>query len=135
MSRRLLPASACLLALALAGCASSTSTAGFSGERHAAAQTVANLQSHATNAEDDKICGEDLAAAVVSRLGGAKRCETTIKSQLAEVDVPEVTVEAIVLGKDGSSATARVKSTYEGKKRISPVHLVKEAGKWKISAL
>jgi hypothetical protein len=135
MSRRLVPASACLLALGLAGCASSTSTAGFSGERHAAAQTVANLQSHATNAEDAKICKEDLAAGVVSRLGGARRCEAAIKSQLTEVDVPEVTIESIALGKRGTSATARVKSTYEGKKRITSVYLVKEGGKWRISAL
>jgi hypothetical protein len=115
-----------LSALALGACGTTVSTAGFKGSEHEAAQTVANLQSHATAGEEKKICGQDLAAALVAKLGGAKRCEAAIKSQLAEVDSLEVTVQSVKLASDGSSATAEAVSVHEGKKRASTVALVKE---------
>jgi hypothetical protein len=124
-----------LSGLALSACASTTSTAAFKGQQHEVAQTLANLQSHATAAEEKKICGEDLALAAIRRLGGAKRCEAAIKSQLAEVDSLEVTVESVQIASDGTSATAEAVSVHEGKKRTSTVALVKEGGKWRISAL
>jgi hypothetical protein len=124
-----------LLALALAGCASTTTTAGFKGVEHEAAQTVANFQSDATDAEQKKICTDDLAAALVTRLGGTKGCEAAIKSQLAEVDSMEVSVQSVQVASDGSAATAKVTSIHEGKKRPGTLALVKEGGKWKISGL
>jgi hypothetical protein len=122
-----------LSALALAACGSTLSTAGFTGERHEVAQTIANLQSASTAAEEKKICTEDLAAALVTRLGGAKSCEAAIKSQLAEVDTLEASVESVEVAAGGKTATARVKSIHEGKNATSAVSLVKEGGKWKIS--
>jgi monoamine oxidase len=124
-----------LIALGLAACGNTVSTSGFKGEQHAIAQTVANLQSDATAGDEKKICAKDLAAAVVKRLGGAKRCEKAIKDQLAEIDSLEAKVESIRLGAAGTTATARVKSTHAGKSRVSTVMLVKEGGKWKVSAL
>jgi hypothetical protein len=122
-----------LSALALTACGSTVSTAGFTGERHEAAQTIANLQADATAAEEKKICADDLAAALVTRLGGAKRCEAAIKNQLAEVDNLEASVESVQVAAGGKTATARVKSIHEGKNATSAVSLVKEGGKWKIS--
>jgi Domain of unknown function (DUF4878) len=123
-----------LSALALSACASNAvSTAGFTGQQHAVAQTISNLQAHATDAEQKKICTEDLAAAAVKRLGGAKRCEAAIKSQLAEIDNFEVSVKSVHV--HAATATAQVKSIHEGKSRLSSVSLVKEGGKWKVAAL
>lgn len=122
-----------LSAVALAACGSTTTTAGFSGEKHAVAQTIANLQSDATAAEPKKICANDIAAALVTRLGGPKRCEAAIKSQLTEVDSLEATIESVQLAAGGKSATAQVKSIHEGKSATSPLSLVKEGDKWKIS--
>ncbi|HSZ05531.1 MAG TPA: hypothetical protein VK778_10075 [Solirubrobacteraceae bacterium] len=132
---RCLPALLCLplCAVALAACGATVSTAGFTGERHAVAQTISNFQAAATAAEQKKICAEYLAADVVSRLGGTKRCETAIKSQLTEVDSLEVTVESVTVAAGAKSASARVKSVHEGKKALSTLPLVKEGGKWKIS--
>jgi hypothetical protein len=124
-----------LLALGLAACGNTVSTSGFKGEQHAIAQTIANLQSDATAGDEKKICANDLAAAVVTRLGATKRCEKAIKDQLAEIDSLEAKVESIQLGAAGTTATARVKSTHAGKSRVSTVMLVKEGGKWKVSAL
>jgi hypothetical protein len=133
---RRLPALLCLppLALTLSACASTVSTAGFKGQQHDVAQTIANLQADATAGEQKKICANDLAAAVVSKLGGKKGCEEAIKKQLAEVDSLTVSVQSVKLASGGTSATAAVRSIYEGKTRPSSVSLVKEAGKWRISA-
>jgi hypothetical protein len=124
-----------LLAVGLAACGNTVSTAGFKGEEHAAAQTISNLQSDATAAEQKKICTSDLASAVVRSLGGTKSCEQAIKNQLAEIDSLEVKVQSISLGAGGATATARVKSTYGGKSAYRTVTLVKEGGKWKVSGL
>lgn len=138
------------LALALAGCATAVSTSSFKGEQHAVAQTVANLQADATAGDEKKICANDLARAVVARLGGAKRCEKAIKEQLDQVDNLEVSVESVTLasgsapsrptaaktpGTPPQTATAQVKGIHAGKHRQSTVSLVKEGGKWKLSGL
>jgi hypothetical protein len=122
-------------ALALSACGSTVSTAGFKGEQHEVAQTISNLQADATAGEQRKICGDDLAATVIARLGGSKGCEEAIKKQLAEIDSLEVSVQSVKLAAGNARATAAVTSVYEGKKRPSSVSLVKEGGKWKVSAL
>jgi uncharacterized glyoxalase superfamily protein PhnB len=130
--RRLLPiASVPLCALAISACATTTSTSNFKGEEHAIAQRVANLQSDETAGEEKKICADDLAASAVKRLGGQKGCEAAVKDQV--VDNTEAVVESVQLS--GATATAKVKSTFGGKKRIATVAFQKEGSQWKISAL
>jgi len=124
-----------LSASALAACGSTVSTSAFKGAQHEVAQTISNLQADATAGEVKKICANDLAGAVVSRLGATHGCEAAIKSQLAEIDSLEATVESIQIAGGGTTASAHVKSTYAGKSRTSTVSLVKEDGKWKISGL
>jgi hypothetical protein len=124
-----------LCSLALSACGNTTSTAAFKGEQHEAAQAIANLQADATAADEKKICTEDLAASVVARLGTTKGCEAAIKSQLTEVDSLEATIGSVQIAPDGTSASARVESIYEGRHRVGPVLLVKEDGKWKVSGL
>jgi hypothetical protein len=124
-----------LLALGLAACGATVSTSGFKGEQHAIAQTISDFQADATASDEKKICANDLAAAVVARLGATKRCERAIKDQLAEIDNLEAKVESIQLGPGAATASARVKSTHAGKRRVSTVVLVKEGSNWKISAL
>ena len=125
-----LPASA----LALAACGTTTvSTSGFKGAQREVAQTISNLQADATAGEQGKICANDLDAALVARLGGKKGCEAAIKSQLAQVDNLEASVESVALAANGRTATAQVKSIREGKSHPSTVALVLEGGKWKIS--
>jgi hypothetical protein len=124
-----------LCALSLSACARAVSTSGFKGEQHEVAQSIANLQSDATTGEEKKICSEQLAAAVVERLGGLKGCEKAIKNQLEEIDSLELTVESVHTTAAGKSATAKVKSVYEGKKQTHTVTLVKEGKDWKVSQL
>jgi copper chaperone CopZ len=119
--------------LAVSGCATTASTGNFKGAQHAVAQTIGNLQSDVTGGEEKKICTADLAASVVSSLGGTKGCEAAIKTQLSEIDSTEVDVEAVQVS--GATATATVKDTVSGKKALTKVTLVEEGGKWKVSGV
>jgi Domain of unknown function (DUF4878) len=123
-----------LLMVGVTACASTTSSGSFKGESHTVAQTISNLQSEATAGEAKKICAEELSTAVTTRLSAARGgCTQAVKSQLSEVDTPELTIQSIQL--HGASANAQVKSTYSGKSRVGTILLVKENGKWKISGL
>ncbi len=122
-----------LLALGLSACAQTVSTSGLKGDAKAAGETIKDLQSNATAGEPKKICHDDLASSVVKRLESASGgCQEAIKKQLAEILSVELTVESVQVS--GTSATARVKSVYSGKKKISTISLVKEGSKWKISS-
>lgn len=125
---------AALLALGLSACAKSVSTSGLKGEAKSAAETIKNLQSDVTAGDQKKVCQNDLAKALVTKLsttdGG---CEKAVEHQLTEIDSFEVTVEAVQVS--AGTATARVKSIYSGKSRLRTLSLVKEGARWKISAL
>jgi hypothetical protein len=124
-----------LLALGASACASTTSVSSFKGENHAVAQTISDLQTYGTAGEAQKICSEVLSHAVTARLDLARGgCKQALKTQLSQVDTPEVTVEKVQLH-GARSATAEVKSTYAGKAKLTTVTLVKEDGAWKISQL
>jgi hypothetical protein len=135
---RRLPAIALVLPLGalLSACGTTASTSKFpAGPQREAAETVANFQGDVTDGEQKKICSEDLAASVVTRLGGKSGCEAAIKKQLTEVDNTELAIESVQAPSGSTTAVAKVQSVYEGKKKISTVNLVKEGSKWKISSL
>jgi hypothetical protein len=141
-TRTIAPAKACAgaaaalaVAVTISACASTVSTSAFHGEEHAVAQKVADLQSHATAGEESKICGEDLSASVVERLGGRSACEAAVKRQLNETDNLEATVRSVSLDPSHNTATATVKSVHNGKQRESKLTLHKEGGSWRISGL
>jgi hypothetical protein len=127
-----------VLAFGLSACAATVSTSGLKGESKAAAETIKDLQSNVTAGDNKKICEKDLAASVVKSLASSNGgCQEAVKKQLSEIDSVELTVEAIQVS--GTSATAKVKSIYSGKKKYSTMTLVKEgAGSksaWKISSV
>jgi Protein of unknown function (DUF3828) len=127
-----------LLALGVTACAStsSSSSSSFKGEQHAIAQVISSLQTEATADEAKQICASLLSTALTARLNAARGgCTEALKSQLAEVDSLEVSVQSVHPAADGKTATAQVKGTREGKKAITTVLLVKENQKWKISGL
>jgi hypothetical protein len=124
---------ATLLAFAVAACGSTVATSNFTGEQHEVAQAISNLQSDTRAAEQQKVCENDLAGPVVARLSAAPGgCKPAIKGQLAEIDNFDVTVESVQITAAKRTASARVKSVYNGKKRARTVSLVFEGGKWKI---
>jgi putative lumazine-binding protein len=126
------------LALALAaagfgGCGETASTGSFKGESHAVAQAIADFQSDVTAREQKKLCQNDLAATVTARLtraGGS--CQAALKKQLLQIDATGLTIQSIAV--NGRGASARVKSTYSGRTRVSTLTLVKQGGRWRIAA-
>jgi hypothetical protein len=127
------PIAVALTGLGLSACGSTVATSSFKGASKPVAQALANLQSHVTAGEQKKVCTDDLAAEVVGKLGGTKGCEAAIKRLLREIDGTELTIEHIAV--TGKSATAKVKSVYDGKKRSSTVALLEQGGKWKLLRL
>jgi hypothetical protein len=126
---------ACLLlcALGAAACGTTSSSAGFKGAEHEAAQTISDLQSDITSSERKKICERDLAAPIVAQLGGQSACEAAVKNRLSEIDNTELNVESVKI--EGDKATAQVKSVYGGKKQIRDVTLAKEGSRWRITSI
>jgi hypothetical protein len=133
---RLLAVPAALLAAtSLAACgAAAVSTSSFTGDKKAVAQRISDFQTDATAADHKKICQNDLAATVKAKLQAAgSDCESELKSQLAQIDILELTIESIELS--GNKASATIKSTWSGKSRRSTMELTKEGSAWKISGL
>jgi hypothetical protein len=125
--------SALALVAGLAACGETASTSGFSGESQKVAQTVANFQSDASSNNQKKLCEDDLAATLTNQLRSVGGCQAAIKEQLKDIDSLGLTIESVAV--TGSSALARVKSTYSGKNAITTLKLVKEGSHWKISGI
>jgi hypothetical protein len=127
---------AVLIALGLSACAKTVSTSGLSGEAKTAAETIKNLQSDVTAGDQKKVCNNDLAKALVTKLNSASGgCQQSLKDQLAEIDSLELNIDTVQVTRPAHAATATVTSVYAGKKRKSTISLVKEGSKWKIAAL
>jgi hypothetical protein len=125
------------LALGLSACAATVSTSGLTGDSKAAAEVIKDLQSNVTAGDNKKICEKDLASAVVKKLASTSGgCQEAVKKQLAEIDSVELTVESVKVS--GTTASAKVKSIYSGKKKFSTMSLVNEStgskSNWKISS-
>jgi hypothetical protein len=123
------------LAVGLAACGTTVSTGSFKGEQREVAQAISNLQSDVRATDQQKVCANDLAAAVVARLNATPGgCKQALKGQLTEIDNTDATVESVQVSTTGGkrTATAKVKSVYNGKKRVSTVSLANEGGKWRI---
>ena len=129
---------AAVLALGFSACAKTVSTNGLKGEAKGAAETIKNLQADVTAGDQKKVCENDLAKSLLAKLNTAKGgCQQAIKEQLAEIDSLELNIVSVETGGGSppTTATAKVNSIYSGKKRSGSLSLVKEAGKWKLSAL
>ncbi|HEV7584724.1 MAG TPA: hypothetical protein VGO14_02990 [Solirubrobacteraceae bacterium] len=123
------------LAVGLAACGTTVSTASFKGEQREVAQAISNLQTDVKAADQQKVCANDLAGPVVARLNAAPGgCKQVLKGQLTEIDNADATVESVQITKSTGkrTATAHVKSTYNGKKVLKTVSLVYEGGKWRV---
>jgi hypothetical protein len=135
ISAKQLATGLCALALpfGVAACGETVSTNSFKGEGHNVAEAVSNLQTDATDLNQQKVCDNDLAATLTTRLGGTSGCQTSLKKQLREIDALTMTIKSIAV--NGNKASARVQSTYSGKNRITTLLLVKEGSHWKVSGV
>lgn len=127
-------ATAAALAIGLGACGTAISTGKYKGESKAVVQRISDFQTDVTASEEKKLCANDLAHVVQTRLQAAgSSCVQALKHQLGAVQNYELTVKSVAV--KGTRATARVSSMWSGKQRTSTMRFVKEGGAWKITAL
>lgn len=142
-SRLVIVAGACV-AVALGGCSltpsASSNSGGFTGTSADVATTLNLLASDGNSANGADICAKVLSTALVkslNRVAAAANkgdtCATVIDNQLKTVDDFSLTIKTIVI--KGSTATARVQTTYLGKKVVSGVGLIDESAGWRIASI
>ena len=136
MLRFVLPLAA-IVAVAVGGCATQTtsndSSGKFRGEQRLVANTVEDFESAAAKGDQDQICRELLAKPLIAQLaqhGGT--CENAVDGALKDSDSFGLTVESVRIA--DSQATARVKADRGKKDVLRNVTLVKEGPGWRISA-
>ena len=135
MLRSLVPL-AVLASLALAGCTtrstSDDSTGEFRGDQRLVANTVEDFESAASEGDQDKICRDLLARALVAlyaERGGS--CERAVDGALKDTDSFEMTVERVTI--TGTQASVRVKSDRGKKDLQQSLTLVQQGQGWRIS--
>jgi hypothetical protein len=136
MLRTALPLAA-IVAVAVAGCTTQTtsddSSGKFRGEQRLVANTVEDFESAASKGDQDQICRELLAKALIAQYaqrGGT--CEKAVDGVLKDSDSFGLTVESVRIA--DARATARVKADRGKKDILRDLTLVKEGPGWRISA-
>jgi hypothetical protein len=135
MLRFALPLAA-IVAVAVTGCATTTtsddSSGKFSGEQRLVANTVEDFESAASKGDQDQICRELLAKPLVAtyaKRGGT--CEKAVDGALKDTDSFGLTVESVRIS--AAQAAARVKADRGKHDVLRTINLVKEGTGWRIS--
>jgi hypothetical protein len=124
------------LVLSACGQTSKDSAKDFQGEQQVVAQTVEDLQSASSKGDQDRICTELLAPALVNQIKTASKgtCEDAVNDALGDADTFDLQVKKVAI--DGDKATATVTSDAGGSKdRTDTLQLVKVNNIWKIATL
>jgi len=136
------PAAIALLALAVllpacaSGSGSSNSAEDFRGDQRAVATIVEDLEDAASNGNQDEICRDLLAPALVRRLSSAHGgCPAAVDTAIKNADTFAIDVQSVRI--TGNTATARVKLEVGDRDRTSTIGLTRprpSAG-WRIDRL
>ena len=135
------PLLAALAVLALAGlpaaCApSSGNSAGdFRGDQRAVATTVEDLESAASDGDENRICRDLLAPGLVRVLGAQGGCAAAVDKAIKNADTFAVDVQSVRVA--GNRAIARVKFETGKRDRFGTVGLtrVRPNADWRIERL
>jgi hypothetical protein len=125
-----------LVAGGLAGCSvatSSASSSGYTGQKALIATRINTLGADASSTNGSDICANVLAPALTKRLNELGDCATILNKQIDTVDDETLDIESITV--DGSSASAQVKSVYDGNKRVETLKLVHVHAGWRIASI
>jgi hypothetical protein len=127
---------AAVTALAVAGCSAQSSTSDssgkFQGDQRLVANTVEDFESAATKGDQDKICRDLLATALVNQFAKAGgSCEAAVDGALKDADTYGLTVDSVTI--NGDQATAQVTADRNKKDVKRTLTLVKQGAGWRIS--
>ena len=124
--RRVVPL---LAVLALSGCGEAGSSRDFQGEERRVADAIGDIERAGRAQDEEKLCNELFARALVERLqAGSTDCRQEIGTALKDADDFELDVQDVAIR--GNRATARVK----GPQGVRTLALVREGGRWRLSA-
>jgi copper chaperone CopZ len=132
---RSLLATPLVLAVALAGCAGTTtnSSSKFKGDQAAVAKVMENLETYSQPGRSDpsKVCDQLLTTDLQHKLAArGTSCKDTVNTALRNADAYQLTVQNVAI--NGTRATAQVKVDTGKKDRVQSVGLEKQAGSWRI---
>jgi hypothetical protein len=126
--------------LLVAGCAPANSggvdTGRFSGTEKAVATSLDDLADAGRSRDGARVCSQLLSKRLVDRLdssGGSRR--NALEDQLDNADVFDIDVAKDAITVNGSTATARVRSNFDGKKAPRTLRLVLEQRRWKLDSI
>ncbi len=128
------------LAVLLSGCASGSGSSDtaedFQGDQRAVATIVEDLEDAASNGDENEICRDLLAPALVRRLASAQGgCPAAVDTAIKNTDTFAIDVQSVRI--TGNTATARVKLEVGDRDRASTIGLTRprpSAG-WRIDRL
>ena len=123
-----------LLAVAIAGCGQSQSSAGdFKGAEKDVADTIEQLQTSAQNRKPEDICSEVLARALVDRLkSSGTDCVDEMEKIIGDADDFELDVTKVTI--TGSTASATVKARRGDRDdAVTNFALAREDKKWRLT--
>ena len=123
-----------LLAVAIAGCGQSQSSAGdFKGAEKDVADTIEQLQTSAQNRKPEDICSEVLASALVDRLkSSGTDCVDEMEKIIGDADDFELDVTKVTI--TGTTASATVKARRgDHDDAVTNFALAREDKKWRLT--
>lgn len=125
-------------ATAFGGCSQTTndSSTDFQGEQKLVANVVEDLQDAGASKDADGVCrllSEQLITKIRATAGGNASCEEAVDDALQDADAFDLSVKKVTI--TGTNATAVVESKDNDKDVRDTLTFLKEAGRWKISAL
>ena len=127
--RRLSIALAAVLATAVAGCGTATSSEqDFEGDEADVAQVVEDLEESATEDAPRRVCTALLATTVTRELGSG--CTQAVERAFDDADSPALSVADVRI--TGDRARARIK-TGRDEDAEEFLELVRESGDWRIA--
>jgi hypothetical protein len=135
----LLAVSGAVVAAGVAGCAqqSTTEDKKFTGDANRVANTVRALDDAYTDEQNDdpgaeRVCRDLLSARLVTALGGANGCPTTVAKALKNADATEMDVRDVTFNPERTVATVpvRLKMT-DDEQRLDTLKLVLQGRSWK----
>jgi hypothetical protein len=123
---------AVVLALGLAGCTTTKTTAAkFTGTKGQVAQVVADLEQAGQRKDAQKICTQILAEELVRQLSDAgTSCQSEMKKAIDDADDYDLTVKSVTV--KGSQATAVVRRGDKGP--TATFRFVRENGGWRATS-
>jgi hypothetical protein len=130
--RRAAIAAALAVALGVAGCTSTKTTAAkFTGAQGQVAQVVADLEQAGQRKDAQKICTQIVSQALVRELSDAgTSCQAEMKKAIDDADDYDLTVKSVSV--KGSQATAVVRRGSDGP--TATFRFIREGGGWRATS-